>query len=292
MREKFNKIDKRNIGILLALTSALLYAFDIVAERTYIDKLSSDNILFLMYLGAGVGLLIIHLLTRTKTDIQNKITKKEVPKIIIIVICELIGSMLLIESLKKMDASLVSLLTIFEIVMTSFCAYYIFKEPISKKEVLAIIFVFAGGVVLNFQGDFLKGIGFGSMLVIAACFCWGIANNVTASISKKEPAFFSSIKCLSVALLYFILMIIKNDLTINHPILLLFGFISFGLGILAYALSTRHLGASKATLVFSFCPLFGAIYSFIIFKEVLTPTFVISAILMIIGILVMNYHEK
>ncbi len=282
-----------NIGLLLALVSAFLYSFTVIVEKKYINSLNSNEILFLMYLGAGVGLLVIHLFTKNKyKERETRITKKEIPKIILIVICELLASFSIIEALKSIDASLVSLLTIFEIVMTSLCAYYIFKAPIEKNEVIAIVFVLLGSFILNFKNGTISNISVNSLLVIFACLCWGINNNITASISSKEPAFFTSIKCSSVAILYLILSIIDNGVTFQYPILILFGFISYGLGILTYAISTRYLGASKATLVFSFSPIFGVILSFIIYSEKLTVTFVISVVLMIIGILFMNYKKK
>ena len=281
-----------NIGLVLALVSACLYAFNVIIEKKYVDNMSSEKILFLMYLGAGVGLFIIHLLTKHKyKERENKITKKELPKIATIVICELLASFFIIEAVKNIDASLVSLLSIFEIIMTSLCAYLIFKTPIEKNEVIAIIFVLAGSFVLNFKNNIFSSISLNSLLVIIACLCWGIENNVTASISTKEPALFTSIKCGAVSLLYLMLVIIKGDFSFSYPILIIFGFFSYGLSILSYALSTKYLGASKATLVFSFSPIFGVLLAFIIYGEKLTSTFLISAILMIIGIIFMNYKR-
>ena len=288
-----NKKASTNIGLLLALISTCFYAFNVIIEKKYINIISSEKILFLMYLGAGIGLYFIHLLTRNKyKEKENKITQKEIPKIITIVICELLASFFIIEAVKNIDASLVSLLSIFEIIMTSLCAYLIFRNPIEKNEVIAIILVLLGSFILHFKNDILSSININSLLVILACLCWGIENNVTASISSKEPAFFTSIKCSAVALLYLTLVIIKGDFSFDYPILILFGFFSYGISILTYAISTKYIGASKATLVFSFSPIFGVLLAFIIYKDKLTFTFLISAILMIIGILFMNYKTK
>lgn len=288
MRDKI----KKHVGFLFALGAAFLYAFVVIIEKAYINDISSEKMLFLMYLGGGVGLYIIHLSTKKRSSIENKITRKEVPKIIGIVVCELLASILLIEAVKKIDSSLVSLLLVFEVVMTSLCAYYIFKDPITKNEFIAIILVVLGSIILNFKNGILSEIGLYSLLVIAACFFWGVENNLTASISRKEPAFFTSIKCASVSLLYLIIVLIKGDLSLNYPILILYGFATYGFGILLYALSTRYLGASKSMLVFSFSSIFGALLSFIIFKEILTYTFIVSAILMIIGIMMANSDIK
>ena len=177
------KLMKR-IGLLLALASALFYAFNVIIEKMYIDKLSSEKILFFMYLGAGVGLYIIHLFTKRKrVSEKNKITVKEIPKVMIIVVCELLASILIIESIKRIDSSLVSLLSVFEVVMTSLFAYYIFKDPMSKYEIIAIVLVIIASLILNFKYGILSNISLSSLLVIGACAFWGIENNVTALIS-------------------------------------------------------------------------------------------------------------
>ena len=284
---------KEHIGIILALVSAAFCAFNIIFEKIYIKYISSEKILFLMYLGAGIGLFLIHLYTEKSKRIKStdKITKKDIPSITIIVICELLASFFIIEAVKKINASLVSLLLIFEVIMTSICAYLLFKDPITKNERLAIILVVTGGIILNFQENIFSNVNIYSLLVIGACLCWGIENNFTASISTKQPSLFTSIKCFAVSMLYLLFIILKGDLYLSHFILILFGFFTYGVSILTYALSTKYLGANKATLIFSFSSIFGAILSIIIFKEKVKINFIISTILMIMGILVINKDE-
>ena len=293
MMKKKRKGNLSKLGMTLALVSAFLSALVVIIEKRYIDFLSEEAILFLMYLGSGVGLFIIHMITKkTKEDKSNKITKAEIPKILVIIICELFASLLIIKSLKIVTASLVSLLLVFEIIMTSFFAYIMFDEKIKRNEIISIILIVLGFVILNFDKSAFNGVNIGSLLVVGACLCWGIANNVTGLISSKEPAFFTSIKCLSVAGLYFIICMIHNSLSLSFPFLLLFGFLTSGLSILTYALSTKYLGANKATLIFSFNPIFGVILSVLIYKEQVTGLFFISFVLMIIAIICLNRGDN
>ena len=183
-------------GLLLALISSFLYAFNIIIDKKYISIINAESILFTMYLGGSIGLILIHLFTKKNIkSTKNKITKKEVPLVITIVICELLASLFIIEAVKLINASLVSLLSIFEIIMTAICSYFIFKNPLKKNEIIAIVLMFIGCFILNFQSGIFSNINISSLLVIASCLCWGIENNVTAMISSKEPAFFTSIKC-------------------------------------------------------------------------------------------------
>ena len=50
----------KNKGLLFAILSAFLYAFNVIVEKFYINSIDSNNILFLMYLGAGIGLYVVH----------------------------------------------------------------------------------------------------------------------------------------------------------------------------------------------------------------------------------------
>ncbi len=290
---KIKRIIKKNIGLIMAIISAFLYAFNVIIEKKYIYDISSDMILFLMYLGGGAGLFIIYLCTKNnKTNKSNKITKKEVPKIIYIIVCELIASSLLIEAVKVVDASLVSLLSVFEIIMTAICAYILFKEPIKKNEIISMILMITGFILLNYRARIFSDIRISSLLVILSCLFWGLENNITAQISSKEPAFFTGIKCFSVAILYLLIVLFKGTFNFSFPILIVFGFFTYGLSILTYAISTRYLGANKATIVFSFSPIFGVILALLIYKEKITETFVISIILMICAILCLNIDSK
>lgn len=282
-----------NIGLTLALSSAFLYAFTVIIEKNYIKQIDAGNILFLMYLGAGLGLFIVHSITKGKRkEKEEKITKKEIPKIIAIVLCELVASYLLIEALKTNSASLVSLLSIFEIVMTSVIAYLFFNDPMYKSELIAIILVLIGNFILNFTGNVFEGINLTSAYVVLACLAWGLENNIIASISTKEPTLFTAIKCLSVSIMYLLIILLKGAVIHFNPLLIIYGFFTYGLGILFYAISTKYLNASKATLGFSFCPLFGVALSVLIFKDNITITFIISAILMTLGIIYMNKENK
>ena len=282
---------KKHIGLMLALTSAFLYAFNVIIEKNYITNISSESILFLMYFGAFFGLGFIYLFTKKKKSAQNRITKKEIPKVVIIVLCELFASLLMIEAVKLVDASVVSLLSVFEIVATAVIAYFLFKEPLDMKDVISILLMILACVILNFKQNFFSNISISSLLVIGGCICWGLENNVTASISKKEPEFFTSIKCGAVALLYLIIALIKGTFDLSIPYLFIFGFFTYGLSILSYAISTKYLGANKATLIFSISPIFGVILAVLIYHDQLTISFLISIFIVLVALLLINTKD-
>ena len=68
--------NKKNIGMILTFLSACLYAFNVIIEKKYVRFESCNKILFLMYLGAGIGLYLIHKLSSKSSNKSQKLTKK------------------------------------------------------------------------------------------------------------------------------------------------------------------------------------------------------------------------
>ena len=124
------------------------------------------------------------------------------------------------------------------------------------------------------------------MLTVFATACWGLENNLTAKVSDKNPLLLVFYKCFAVAIfnLLFILNINIFELFINNWFLLVIGFFTYGISILYYVYAINYIGISKTSIVFSFSPVFGALISLILFKEKITIYFVISLILMLMGI--------
>ena len=70
MKRKYFKKIQNNIGLFWALISACLYAFNVIIEKRYITVMSSEKILFLMYLGAGTGLELIPIFEKFDTSLM------------------------------------------------------------------------------------------------------------------------------------------------------------------------------------------------------------------------------
>ncbi|MCK5357420.1 MAG: DMT family transporter, partial [Elusimicrobiales bacterium] len=64
------------------------------------------------------------------------------------------------------------------------------------------------------------------------------------------------------------------------------GFVSYGISIVLLIHSMRHLGASRAGILFGVNPFMAAFLSIMILKEALTYQFVFSAVIMAVGIII------
>lgn len=272
-------------GLLFAFLSAFLYDLNVPVSKYSLKTLSTNEILFLLYFGSAVGLFLLMLINK-KQKFSLKPEKGESIFIIGVIIFDILAALFIVESLKYIDASTVSLISILEISFTIVISRFIFKTKISKNLIIAVILVSIGGILLSFDSSTEFKLSIASMLTVFATACWGLENNLTAKVSDKNPLLLVFYKCFAVAIfnLLFILNINIFELFINNWYLLVIGFFTYGISILYYVYAINYIGISKTSIVFSFSPVFGALISLILFKEKITIYFVISLILMLMGI--------
>lgn len=272
-------------GLLFAFLSSFLYDLNVPVSKYSLKTLSTNEILFLLYFGSAVGLFLLMLFNK-KQKFSLKPEKGESIFIIGVIIFDILAALFIVESLKYIDASIVSLISILEISFTIVISHFIFKTKISKNLIIAVILVSIGGILLSFDSSTEFKLSIASMLTVFATACWGLENNLTAKVSDKNPLLLVFYKCFAVAIfnLLFILNINIFELFINNWYLLVIGFFTYGISILYYVYAINYIGISKTSIVFSFSPVFGALISLILFKEKITIYFVISLILMLMGI--------
>lgn len=272
-------------GLLFAFLSSFLYDLNVPVSKYSLKTLSTNEILFLLYFGSAVGLFLLMLFNK-KQKFSLKPQKGESIFIIGVIIFDILAALFIVESLKYIDASTVSLISILEIGFTIVISHFIFKTQISKNLIIAVILVSIGGILLSFDSSTEFKLSIASMLTVFATACWGLENNLTAKVSDKNPLLLVFYKCFAVAIfnLLFILNINIFELFINNWYLLVIGFFTYGISILYYVYAINYIGISKTSIVFSFSPVFGALISLILFKEKITIYFVISLILMLMGI--------
>lgn len=272
-------------GLLFAFLSSFLYDLNVPVSKYSLKTLSTNEILFLLYFGSAVGLFLLMLFNK-KQKFSLKPEKGESMFIIGVIIFDILAALFIVESLKYIDASTVSLISILEISFTIVISHFIFKTKISKNLIIAVILVSIGGILLSFDSSTEFKLSIASMLTVFATACWGLENNLTAKVSDKNPLLLVFYKCFAVAIfnLLFILNINIFELFINNWYLLVIGFFTYGISILYYVYAINYIGISKTSIVFSFSPVFGALISLILFKEKITIYFVISLILMLMGI--------
>ncbi|SHJ91103.1 Uncharacterized membrane protein [Clostridium amylolyticum] len=280
--------EKHNSAILLAILAAALYAISSPVSKILLNKVSPTMMAALLYLGAGIGMSIIGFYRKKTGKIKEemKITKKELPYTVGMVVLDILAPIFLMIGLTMTTPANVSLLNNFEIVATSLIALFIFKEVISKRLWIAIILITIASIVLSIEDASSFSFSLGSIFVLFASVCWGLENNCTRMLSVKDPlqvvvikGFGSGVGSL---LISFILKETSTEVFYIFATLLL-GFVAYGLSIYFYVYAQRELGAAKTSAYYAIAPFIGVVLSFIIISDIPTISFIATLLIMIVG---------
>ena len=140
------------LAIFFAILAAGLYAINIPLSKLLLNYVEPTMMASYLYLGAGLGIGIVFLITRKKTNnASEKITKKDMPYVVGMIVLDILAPIFLMFGLLDSASSNASLLNNFEIVCTSLIALFVFKEVISKRMWLAISLITISSFFLSFE---------------------------------------------------------------------------------------------------------------------------------------------
>lgn len=286
------KLKGKYRAILFAIIAAFLYALNTPISKKLLEHVDETMMAAMLYLGAGIGIFLLGVVENfaKKSVKKEKLTKKELPYTIGMIILDIIAPILLMMGIKVSTSANVSLLNNFEIVATSMIALVIFKEVISKKLWYSIIMVTVASILLGFEGKGVFDFNIGSLFVIGACICWGFENNCTRMISNKNAMEIVVIKgiCSGMGSMIIALTIGEKFPEISYILaVLVLGFFAYGLSIYFYILAQKDLGAAKTSAYYSVAPFLGVILCMVINGERPAVQFYIAFLIMVFATVLM-----
>ena len=280
------------IATAFAVLAAALYAINVPLSKLLLEHVGTTMMAAFLYLGAGLGLLFYGLSRRAfgKGEKQERLTKKELPYTIAMVVLDIVAPIFLMLGIARTNSANVSLLNNFEIVATSVIALLIFKEKISKQLWFAIVLVVSASAILTFEGNGAFVFNIGSLFVLAASACWGMENNCTNKISHKSAVEIVIIKgCFSgLGSLVIALLLGEKIPAVKWVLLvLLLGFVAYGLSINFYIRAQSSLGAAKTSAFYSVAPFLGVAFSMVLLAERPGVQFYVALVIMVLSTILM-----
>lgn len=275
-------------GILLAVLAAALYSVNAPLSKLLLDYMPSTLMAGFLYLGAGVGMGAIALVRRVakRQRTESGLTGRELPYVIAMILLDIAAPVCLLFGLASTTAANASLLNNFEIVATALIALVVFREKISARLWLGILFVTLSCALLSFEDIASLQFSYGSLFILLACVCWGFENNCTRKISSKDPqqivllkGIFSGLGSLAIGLA------IGERVTAVWSVFAVLGvgFVAYGLSIFFYVYAQRYLGAARTSAYYAVAPFLGTALSLIIFRDMPHYTYFIALGLMAVG---------
>ncbi len=283
--------------ILQALIAALFFGASApIAKLLLGDDIAPIFLAAFLYLGSGTGTFLVRLTQRMRSkDVEADIKLPDIKWLAGAIISGgILAPIVLMISLQNTLASTASLLLNFEGVGTTLIALLFFKEAISRRAWTAIIVITLASIFLSTNLGEGFGLSLGALGIILACVLWGVDNNFTRNISGKDPLAIVAWKGLVAGTFSFLLaFFLGNELPSLSIILgtLALGFVSYGLSTMLFIRSMRGLGAARTSALYGTAPLAGVLLSIVIFGEFPSFLFVIAAILMIGGALLLINEE-
>lgn len=287
---------KTRVPIIYALLAALLFGINAPFSKMLLKQLHPLFLAALLYLGAGIGMLIIECWRKIKAheSREAKLSKREIPTVFLMIILDIAAPIFLLLGLKYSNAGTVSLLGNFEIVATTMIAMIIFKEHIGKRLWAAIACICVASVILTIEDLSTVSISIGAIFVLLACICWGFENNCTRNLSIKDPLQVVVCKGFGSGLGALFIAIMLGEITFQFLYIvfaLILGFVSYGLSIYFYVSAQRKLGAARTSAYYAVAPFIGVLISWIILKDTITLFFLVSLIIMLLGAYFASFED-
>ena len=277
----------RGRPVAYALAAALCYGISAPVAKILLAELPPTLMAALLYLGAGFGMLLVNALRGKKTrEREARITRRELPFIVAMVLLDITAPILLMLGLARTTSATASLLNNFEIVATTVIALVIFREAVGRRMWAAIGFIVFASVILSVEDIGSMSFSTGAVFVLLASVCWGFENNCTRMLSLKNPLQIVMIKGFGSGGGALIISLVMREGGARIGIIaaaLLLGFVAYGLSIYCYILAQRQLGAARTSAYYAFAPFIGVGLSFIAFREPPTIAFIVALAIMAAG---------
>ena len=276
-----------------ALAAALLFGASTPLAKLLGAELPPILLAGLLYLGSGFGLAVVLVMRRAAGLAEEAggatlaIPRQDIPWLAgAIVAGGVFGPALLMAGLATTDAAPAALLLNVEGVLTAVIAWLVFKENTDRQIVLGMAAIVAGGVLLSWQPGAVR-LSSGALLIIGACLCWAIDNNLTRKVSANDALVMACLKGVFAGTVNTSLGLLAGaHLPPPGPLAatLVVGLAGYGLSLVLFVVALRSLGTSRTGAYFSVAPLFGVLIAFALWPQVPSWSFWGAAALMVAGV--------
>ena len=279
-------------GQLAGLAAAVLFGISAPLISTVTGSGSALSIAGLLYGGATLALLAVRLFR--DTEAETSVGRQDLPALAALTLLGgVVGPVALVMGLARLPAASSSLLLNLEVVFTLAIAVLLGREHLGRRGLLSAGLTIAAAVLLS-EGSLSGANAGGSALIALATLAWGIDNNLSQSLSLRNPIQIATCKAAGASL-----PMLALALLLGHPFpalpvmlaLLAIGALGYGISIWLDLLALRDLGAAREAVLFSTAPFVGALFSLVILREAFTPQLLVAAGLMAAGVLLLLLEQ-
>ena len=275
----------KRFSIITGILSGLLFGVATPFSKLLLEGLNSFQLAGLLYLGAALAMFPY--IFRKDSNIKLLFRTGNRSKTLgIIFFGGLIAPLLLLAGLKTANAASVSIWLNMELVATAIIGVLIFKDRLDRNTWIGVSLTLMAGLISSF-GQGSAGIA-SALLITAACICWALDNHLTALTDGASPQTVTFIKGIVAGSVNFLIGCLISSESVkfgNISLALAVGVFSYGVSIVLYVISSQNVGATRGQILFSTAPLWGVIFSYLLFSDSFLWVHVISIALLAFAIL-------
>jgi drug/metabolite transporter (DMT)-like permease len=275
-------------AIAAAIAAALLFGASTPIAKQLLHDTSPILLAGLLYLGSGVGLGLLRTVRDRGWQAPAMTAKEWLWLLLAIGFGGVLGPVALLVGLTRTSAASASLLLNLEAVLTALLAWIVFRENADRRIVLGMALIVAGAVVLVVP-DAAHGasMGWGALLIAAACLCWALDNNFTRKVSASDALFIAGLKGLVAGVVNVGIALLLGARWPAMPFVgmaMTVGLLGYGISLVLFVLALRGLGSARTGAYFSTAPFLGAAIAILAFGDHASLMFWLAAGLMGAGV--------
>lgn len=273
-------------GTIRCLLAAVLFGATAPAASELADTIPAFTLAGLLYIGAALA--VLPYVARRPPE-RSAVAAEWRPAMAAVVAGGAIGPVLLVAGLARTSAASASILLNTELVATVLLAAVLFREHLGGRLLVSAALITAGGAVLTWEPG--AAIDVGAVLIVAACFSWGIDNGVTARIEQLAPEHVVALKGVVAGSANLIIGLLTKGwgdgagLT-DVAFALAIGAAGYGVSITLWVKGARDLGAARGQVIFATAPFIGALLAWVALQEAITGWQIAAVVLAAAGVAV------
>jgi len=276
---------------MVALASAVLFGVSTPLAKILTVTVSPLLLAGLLYAGSGLGLSLLLAARGRSTSRESSFSLPRGADWIwlsgAVFLGGVVGPVALTSALVKTPASTASLLLNLEGALTALLAWFLFRENFDRRVVFGVVCIVAGGLVLAWTPGRYAGAWSGMALIVLACLCWAVDNNLTRKVCAGDAIVIAALKGLVAGGVNLGLGLLLGQTLPPLGVLSLamtVGFLGYGVSLVLFVRALRDLGAARAGAYFSVAPFFGAALAVLIQRDAITFQLVAAGLLMAMGV--------
>lgn len=254
-------MEQRNRGIVFGFAAAVSFGVSAPLAKRLLDDITPQLLAGLLYLGAFVALAAA--LPSRGTRNEAPLRRADLPRVAALVATGGIAApVLLLAGLERVSGATGSLLLNLEGPLTLLLAVALFREHLGRLLALGALAIFGGAALLSWNGSVGAGGVSGIALIAGACALWAVDNNITQTLTVRDPFAIVTVKAGVAALVNVVIAIVLGAHRPAAGLLaaaLALGAVSYGVSVLLDAYALRALGAAREAAIFATAPFVGAL---------------------------------